>query len=229
MENRRLISVDIETTGLDHEKCEILSIGAVVINLDTREKENTFYGVLNHKNFYAEPYALMLNAALIARIADGGYEEVSGDGSVYIKDEKETVLKYFLEWLQPFKQCCVVGKNFGTFDLKFFEKAYGHNPFNRRIVDVGSVYFDLKVDSKVPNLSECLDKAGMNNTVTHNALDDAQQVADLVLHKVRGIVAVDSYTFGDGTSAGGTSPYIIGIDPYEPVANSHLDCSNPNG
>lgn len=85
MKNRRLISIDIETTGLDPEKCEILSIGAVVINLDTRQKEDTFYGIINHYNFY----------------------------------------------------------------------------------------------------SECLDKAGMNNTVTHNALEDAQQVADLVLYKLQ--------------------------------------------
>ena len=185
MGNRRLISVDIETTGLDHNRCEILSIGAVVINLDTRQKEDTFYGIINHRNFYAEPYALMLNADLIAKIADGGYEEENGDGSTYIKDSKESVLRKFLEWLYPFKQYCVVGKNFGTFDLKFFEKAYGKNPFNRRIVDVGSIYFDLNVDSKVPNLPECLDKAGMNNVVTHNALEDAQQVADLVLHKIK--------------------------------------------
>lgn len=185
MENRRLISIDIETTGLDPEKCEILSIGAVIINLDTRQKEDAFYGIINHYNFYAEPYALMLNADLIANIANGSYEEESGEGSTYIKDSKESVLRKFADWLFPFKHYCVVGKNFGTFDLKFFEKAYGRNIFNRRIVDVGSMYFDLEVDSKVPNLSECLDKAGMNNVVTHNAFEDAQQVADLVLHRLK--------------------------------------------
>lgn len=185
MKNRRLISIDIETTGLDPEKCEILSIGAVIINLDTRQKEDTFYGIINHYNFYAEPYALMLNADLITRIADGDYEEGNVDGSTYIKGPKETVLRKFADWLFPFDHYCVVGKNFGTFDLKFFEKAYGRNIFKRRIVDVGSMYFDLNVDSKVPNLSECLDKAGMDNTVTHNALEDAQQVADLVLYKLQ--------------------------------------------
>lgn len=181
---RKLISVDIETSGLDSEKCVILSIGAVVINLDTKEKEETFYGVINHKSFHGEPYALMLNDKLIKEISKNEYIDMFHDGHVLIKDNSVEVLNSFLEWLKPHKEYSVVGKNFANFDLKFFEKVYGHSPFNRRILDVGSMFYDVTKDEKIPNLSECLSRANMNNIVTHNALEDAQQVADLILWKL---------------------------------------------
>lgn len=184
MASRKLISVDIETSGLDYKKCSILSIGAVVINLDTKQKEESFYGVLQHKSFYGEPYALMLNSGLIKEIAEKDVFSHFEDKLTVIRDEPEKVLASFLEWLEPNKEYSVVGKNFAVFDLRFFEEAYRYNPFNRRILDVGSMYYDVNTDSKIPNLSECLDKAGMNNVVTHNALEDAQQVADLVLYKL---------------------------------------------
>lgn len=194
---RKLISVDIETSGLDAEKCVILSIGAVVINLDTKEKEHTFYGVINHESFHGEPYALMMNAELIEKIAKGNVEEVSGNGNLYLKADPISVPSAFLRWLEPHKEYSVVGKNFANFDLKFFEKAYGHSPFNRRILDVGSMFYDVIKDDKIPNLSECLSRASMNNIVTHNALEDAQQVADLILWKAKGL-----------------DKYITVVDPY---------------
>ena len=75
----------------------------------------------------------------------------------------------------------VAGKNFAKFDEGFlrkslaFEKVILKN-MRHRILDVGSMYVTSE-DKVIPNLTECLRRAGIEDVVSHCAVDDARCVA----------------------------------------------------
>lgn len=69
----KYISIDLETTGLETENHQILSIGAVIEDtLDTRvnvEDLPTFHGVIVHNELTGSPFALNMNRDLIEKIS----------------------------------------------------------------------------------------------------------------------------------------------------------------
>jgi oligoribonuclease len=68
----KYVSIDLETTGLETENHQILSIGAVIEDtLDTRinvEDLPTFHGVIVHNELTGSPFALNMNRDLIEKI-----------------------------------------------------------------------------------------------------------------------------------------------------------------
>ena len=67
----RYISIDIETTGLDPETCQILSIGAVIedtLNQLPFEDLPKFHGVIKRENVSGSLFALNMNRDLIETI-----------------------------------------------------------------------------------------------------------------------------------------------------------------
>jgi DNA polymerase III epsilon subunit-like protein len=67
----KYISIDIETTGLDPENCQILSIGAVIedtLNQLPFEELPTFHGVIKRENVSGSLFALNMNRDLIETI-----------------------------------------------------------------------------------------------------------------------------------------------------------------
>jgi hypothetical protein len=45
------------------------------------------------------------------------------------------------------------------------------------------LYVDWKADSDVPNLDKCKERAGIKGAVTHNALEDAWDVIEVLRKK----------------------------------------------
>lgn len=77
----------------------------------------------------------------------------------------------------------VAGKNFGTFDKKFLElipKWKRVISVRSRILDPGIYFVDWEKDDQVPGLSECKKRAGLNDFVSHDAVDDAWDVVQLI-------------------------------------------------
>jgi oligoribonuclease len=67
----KYISIDIETTGLDPENCQILSIGAVIedtLNQLPFEDLPKFHGVIKRENVSGSLFALNMNRDLIETI-----------------------------------------------------------------------------------------------------------------------------------------------------------------
>ena len=67
----KYISIDIETTGLDPETCQILSIGAVIedtLNQLPFEELPKFHGVIKRENVSGSLFALNMNRDLIETI-----------------------------------------------------------------------------------------------------------------------------------------------------------------
>lgn len=83
----KYVSIDIETTGLDHKNCQILSVGAVVEdtnNILPLDELPTFHCAVLHNRIEGEPFAVNLNRELISRIVE--YQ---------ISDDKKAVEKKY--------------------------------------------------------------------------------------------------------------------------------------
>jgi hypothetical protein len=68
------------------------------------------------------------------------------------------------------------GKNFATFDKRFLEELPRWQQCIRtkqRVIDPAILYVDWKNDETLPDLSTCKVRAGLEDTVSHDALADA--------------------------------------------------------
>jgi oligoribonuclease len=77
----------------------------------------------------------------------------------------------------------VAGKNFGTFDKKFLELLPWWQKLikvRQRILDPAIMFVDWKEDKSLPGLDRCKERAGIHGLVTHNALEDAWDVIELL-------------------------------------------------
>ena len=75
------------------------------------------------------------------------------------------------------------GKNFGTFDKLFLEKLPRWKQVFRirqRILDPSVLFVDWKNDESLPSLTVCKDRAGLHGLVTHDALEDAWDVVEVL-------------------------------------------------
>lgn len=69
----KYVSIDIESSGLDHKNCQILSVGAVVEdtnNILPLDELPTFHCAVLHNRIEGEPFAVNLNKELISRIVE---------------------------------------------------------------------------------------------------------------------------------------------------------------
>ena len=221
----KYISIDIETTGLDPETCNVLSIGAIIedsANPLPYEECPKFHAAITRHELYGSPRAITMNANLIADI--GSYMEPATPTSRE-ELEKETgmlflnpgeVVEAFYEFLflngivdnadftlphklgrsgksvpalssrmNPVTITCA-GKNFSTFDKLFLERLPRWKQairIKQRVLDPAILYVDWKEDSEVPNLNKCKERAGIKGLVTHNALEDAWDVIEVLRKK----------------------------------------------
>jgi hypothetical protein len=80
------------------------------------------------------------------------------------------------------------GKNFAGFDRPFLD-IVSQGPravklkFAHRCLDPGTLY-TLPTDEKPPSLQDCLDRAGIKQTVQHEAMDDARAVCRVLRAKL---------------------------------------------
>jgi len=162
-----LLSIDTETSGLDHDSCQILEFGAVKRALDGGRTH--FRRVIKTNQVVGEPYALAMNSAILYEITKEGVSPAA-------------FLNAFTDWLGR-ERYVVIGKNVGSFDLQFLRKlvksggsAYSF-PWGHRCVDIGNLFLRPS-DTVPPDLTLCKERAGVVGAVTHNALDDANDVLD---------------------------------------------------
>jgi DNA polymerase III epsilon subunit-like protein len=75
------------------------------------------------------------------------------------------------------------GKNFAGFDKKFLEKLPRWKQvfsIRSRVLDPGILFVDWANDESIPSLDQCKQRAGIDGAVTHNALEDAMDVVQLL-------------------------------------------------
>ena len=198
----KFVSIDIETTGLDPESCQILQIGAVIedtVKILPLIDLPKFSCIIEHPFYTGQPYALNLNNWIMQILASLQTAKTSEDRSNIRKNHRimsqGLAVKALYEWLigngilphTGFKtgqlQINVAGKNFGTFDKLFLEKLPGWSSFiqvNQRIIDPTVIFTDWLNDERLPNLDTCMSRIGISDKVTHDAVQDAVDVIRVI-------------------------------------------------
>jgi hypothetical protein len=77
----------------------------------------------------------------------------------------------------------VAGKNFGTFDKLFLQELPWWQKLIRtrqRVLDPAILMVDWTNDKSLPNLTQCKERANVDGIVTHNALEDAWDVIEVL-------------------------------------------------
>lgn len=211
------VSIDIETSGLDHEKNKVLSIGAIIEDTEKKlpyEDCPKFNAIVLQNEITGSPRAITMNKEIIAMIGEylEGTDEtrhLMNTHSDYSFYEKEDVIKEFYKflWCNGFSHLDspsthvngkltpiidgktkpitlnVAGKNFGTFDKLFLQELPWWQKLIRtrqRVIDPAILMVDWKNDTSLPNLTTCKERAGVSGIVTHNALEDAWDVIEVL-------------------------------------------------
>lgn len=176
------ISLDLETTGIDYNTCQIIEIGAVFDFPDRPLADcPRFHRYVRHKLYVGEPFALNLNSRIFGRLA----EEPAGFEYACVDDVPYLLAAWIKDcgWDMKARKVTFAGKNFGAFDLAFLKRLQGFDSvvrYNWRIFDPGSMYFDPAIDELPPGTAECLRRAGLQHNVAHEALADAEAVCKLI-------------------------------------------------
>ena len=184
----KYVSIDIETTGLNPERDDLIEFGAVVDDLsnpDVPIEDLPTFHCYNILDFYqGSAYALSMHPIIFRRIAekDPAYH--------YCYNGKIAKVFYdFLDKQDLYKDdqnrlhVNCAGKNFASFDLQFINNKTDINKgkikLRHRAIDP-SVMFMFVDDESVPGTEECLRRAGLPINMTHTAVEDARDVIRLI-------------------------------------------------
>jgi DNA polymerase III epsilon subunit-like protein len=179
----KYVSIDLETTGLDPIRNQILEFGAVIEDTENPlpyDELPTFQVYIDNGDLIqGNAYALQMNAAILKRIA------TKEEGFRYIKPYQlgEEFAKFLTSnWFTKKNgkvKLNVAGKNFGAFDLQFLNNCdlfTDDITISHRIIDPAMLYMDWETHDSLPNLTQCKALAGIAGEVTHNAVEDAIDV-----------------------------------------------------
>lgn len=176
----RFVSIDLETTGLDEDTCQILEFGAVLHTDEFTPVEElpAFHCYVTHKQLVGDPFALALNHDILVKLAKpGDYPEYK-----YI-DEVGLILD-FEAWLDSngiTGKVVPAGKNFASFDKQFLKKLpnFKRLKLHHRTLDP-AMYFIEPTDEFPPDTKTCMQRAGLPGEVAHLAIADAMTVIQLM-------------------------------------------------
>ncbi len=222
----KYLSIDIETTGVDSENHQILSIGVIVEDTLKKlpfEEIPKFHCGIVRKEIKGDLFALNLNRDLIQTI--NTWNNASEETRKKIEEKEnmifcteDEVVKHLFRFLflnnildksilpisskegqrvefvngvsyptinlrTPKSKFNAAGKNFGNFDRLFLEKLPRWKDVfevNRRYIDPTILFTDWQNDLQLPDLTKCKERAKTGGKVTHNAIDDAWDVIELL-------------------------------------------------
>jgi len=182
------VSIDLETTGTNSDRHQIIEFGAVIENTNKNtalEDLPRFKRIVKHPEYIGQAFALDLNARIFKELV-----HPTGAAQICKPEELAEEFKSFLvnNGFDPDKKGYVrlvaAGKNFGNFDLQFLNNLphwREHIRISNKILDPAMYYIDFRQDDDLPSLEECKIRAGLEETtVTHDALDDALDVVKLL-------------------------------------------------
>lgn len=178
----KYISIDIETTGLDPDNCQILEFGAVIEDWVTPVEElPRFHCYIVHDVVKGNPKAFAMNGAILNKIAD---REGEDRGVRYLTPQ---MLGFaFQHWLDDCgidsgASIVAAGKNFSGFDRQFLERCPEfHAKFKHRCIDPAMLFWNPETDEVPPSTKECMERAGIEGEVAHTAIEDALGIIRLV-------------------------------------------------
>jgi len=218
----KYLSIDIETTGLDPDFNQILSIGAIVEDTEKKlpfDEIPKFHACILADQLTGSPFAINMNRDLIESMVqyqtakdqdekndlvhmtgmqflqrdnvveefyhflyDNGFVQLDIDLNRMIKIKNGKSYPTLTSNMKPVS-INVAGKNFGTFDKLFLERLPRWKQairIRQRIIDPSLLFADWKSDDSMPSLDTCKIRAKLDGVVTHNAIEDAWDVIQLL-------------------------------------------------
>lgn len=184
-------SIDIETTGISVDNCDIIEFGAIlddltdIVPIETLPQWHCYF---IQDTYRGEPYALSMHPHIFKRIAkrEEGYNYCTATSFGY--EFKTFLLDNGYDAVHDKVTINAAGKNFGAFDLQFLKRKTNiekHVKISHKILDPAMLYIQ-KGDMSLPSTMQCKMRAGLGSHVSHNALDDARDVIRLIRKKLVG-------------------------------------------
>ena len=177
-----LVSIDIETTGLNPLADQILEIAAVAMpNTESPWDWWEFHRTIRVNRIEGDPFAIVMNVDLIKRSLELPY-----------LSEQQAVQQFsdwcaeILEITEPGGKITPVGFNVGKFDMAFLKSWEGSldmNLFGHRCLEVGSLYADRNGPKKSSEFLHLGDKYDFEGEA-HNALFDAKVAMAAVVERL---------------------------------------------
>lgn len=201
----KYVSLDIETTGLNRQECQIIEFGAIIEdtnNILPYEDMPKFHCYFKYDRYNFEPSALKINYEKIAIIESLKVFDLFDDNHIkQVEENNGNIINFcfkieeqlqrnlfqqtFAGWLKEFygdkKSINLAGKNVAGFDLDFLkQKGLLTNIFKSRTIDPAILFVDWYNEKELPSLDLCLQKSGIDKTVSHNALEDAFDIIKIL-------------------------------------------------
>ncbi len=184
------LAIDIETTGLDPERNQILEIAA--IPFDTHKQTEIrpsgyFHAIVKYEEIIGHPFALNMNKSLI--------EKLLGEDTPDMFEVFDAAAR-FQQWLRDLffpRKIIVAGKNVAGFDIPFLIKQgfTDGTCFKHRTLDPTILYIEDDDDTP-PDLGECYGRAveaaanenrKLPDFIHHDAIADCMMVIHLFWEK----------------------------------------------
>lgn len=194
------VSIDCETSGINPQKDQIIEFGAVFV--DTKQHPGTWesmHVIIEHERIEGTVMAIAMNHRIFNFLVRWNKDKtkVEEDWTVISPEELLDAFELFLHrnkytMFDGSYTINVAGKNAASFDIPFIKEHFKrHNGsradeirFVHRVIDPAVMFTDFTEDVKLPSLDICLERAGLPNKVTHEALKDAWDVVMLVCHRM---------------------------------------------
>lgn len=184
----RYLSIDLETSGSDPFRYQILEFAAVLEDTTLPqvpiEELPSLRLVVHHEELLGTPGALAMNARLLQEISDA----TAKNNLPHDHCLPPEVLVRFAEFLDQQgvnrkRSLVAAGKNFASFDLPFIQQLPGYGELikiSNAVIDPAVLYLNWQKDKRLPNMSSCKTRAGLSEVVSHQALDDARDIIRLL-------------------------------------------------
>ena len=191
----KIVSIDIETTGIDPNVCQVVQLGAVLFDTNQSFKPQFYSKIVLQDEYVGEEFAINMNKKLIemANLYKQNPIAEYSNCFVHIND----LAKDFRKWLNTHrafggqKSINVAGKNVAGFDMQFLMKVpewAKRVPWKRRVLDPAVLCYS-KNDICLPDLHTCMERTFMEfcqKDTAHLGDSDALDVAGLLYVKLNG-------------------------------------------
>lgn len=194
----KILSVDLETTGLDAKNHGVIEFAAIHTDTHDVSQAKVFHRWLNPEGYVWSNFCLNLHrdwlSLAIPRIMANQWVV---DGLPIICQNKLELFDHYAHFLAQecglpvvegkWPRVTPAGKNFGTFDLSFLKAMSFPVHFRHRTYDP-TILYARSTDLELPSLDECKRRAieegcGFFKTdkVSHTAVEDAWDVVHLII------------------------------------------------
>ena len=202
----KYLSLHTETTGLDRDLDQVIEIGAIIEDTNNPlpfDEIPKFHAIVKHDRYSGGAYAINMNARVFKILAER--VKIRNVEEKYEFDfrnnicSQELVALYMYSWMvdnlmmtsphwtwKDAITVTVAGKNIAAFDMPFlnrlpeFKKLFR---FRHRMIDPATLYWNPMLDTELPSLEQCLERAGLPSEVVHDAVQDAWQVVQVLRKK----------------------------------------------